>query len=205
MRIVLASASPRRREIMNMAGYDFEVIPAKGEEIITSAIPSEVVQSLALKKAREVARASEAAGARGAAGAADAAGESSTAQTVYIGADTVVAAGGKILGKPANTDDAYKMISMISGGEHHVFTGVAIICGDEEVVFYEDTAVHITELSDEEIREYVESGEPMDKAGGYAIQGIFGKYVTAIEGDFYNVVGLPIARLHRELKRFIRR
>ena len=182
--IVLASASPRRKELLAQMGLDFEIVPSKGEEVITKEQPDEVVIELASQKAREVA-----------AGFGDG--------TLIIGADTVVVKDGKILGKPADEDDAVRMLKMLQGTSHQVYTGVCLIKkedGEErEKCFFEATDVDFYPMSREEILAYVRTGEPMDKAGAYGIQGKCAVYIRGIRGDYNNVVGLPIARLYHEM------
>lgn len=199
IQIILASASPRRRELLEQIGLTFEVCPAKGEEIITKSAPEEAVQELARAKAREVASMVRQYGVRH--------GELVTPQDmIVIGADTVVAADGQILGKPGNEEDAFGMLSLLSGRSHAVYTGVALVFLDQsgragEHVFYEKTIVSMREMSEKEIRRYIATGEPMDKAGAYGIQGKCAIYIDKIDGDYNNVVGLPVAALYRELKK----
>ena len=192
--IILASASPRRSELLRQAGMDFIVIPSIGEEVITSTHPAQVVEELSAQKAREVADriigGSE---------------EKAADFDLVIGADTVVAADHKILGKPADREDARKMIEMLQGNVHQVYTGVTLIVKDAKGnihtrTFNECTDVDVCEMSNEEIEEYISTKEPYDKAGAYGIQGSFGIYIRGIRGCYYNVVGLPISRLCRELK-----
>ena len=192
MRVILASGSARRRELLKMIFDEYDVIASEADEDIGSYPPSELVLRLSELKASEVferVRTEE--------GAAD--------DLLVIGSDTVVALDDRILGKPVDESDACEMLKALSGREHKVFTGVALIrqAGDGEMkkrCFFEETSVHIARMSDEEIREYVATGEPMDKAGAYGIQTEFAKYVTGIEGDYNNVVGLPVARLYKELR-----
>jgi len=183
IKIVLASASPRRRELLAQIGIKFEVEKAEREEVFNSTIPEEVVKELSLQKAEEVAERVKA--------------------DIVIGADTVVAVDGMILGKPKNRDDAEKMISQIQGKTHEVITGVSIIlCGQftyQTINFAEVTKVHVFPMSENMIKAYVNRGESMDKAGAYGIQGAFAAYVSGIEGDYNNVVGLPVGRLYQEL------
>lgn len=199
IQIILASASPRRRELLEQIGLTFEVCPAKGEEIITKSAPEEAVQELARAKAREVASMVRQYGVRH--------GELVTPQDmIVIGADTVVAADGQILGKPGDEEDAFRMLSMLSGRSHAVYTGVALVFLDQsgragEHVFYERTIVSMRDMSEKEIRRYIATGEPMDKAGAYGIQGKCAIYIDKIDGDYNNVVGLPVAALYRELKK----
>lgn len=196
-KIILASASPRRSELLRQAGLDFIVIPSQGEEIVTSTYPAEVVEELSLQKAQEVAdrvlKREE--------GIISEHGET----IVVIGADTVVAADHKILGKPADHEEAKEMISLLQGNIHQVYTGVTLIVIDQNRdirtrTFHECTDVDVYPMNDEEIEEYISKPEPYDKAGAYGIQGSFGIYIRGIHGCYYNVVGLPIARLIHELK-----
>ena len=198
-KIVLASASPRRKELLEQAGISFCVMPATGEEIITKVIPSEVVENLSEQKANEVwEKISD---------------ERISGKNflqnhetiVVIGADTVVSYKNKILGKPKDHEDAVRMIGMLQGEIHQVYTGVTLLwsrtdgdCG--RVVFHECTQVGIYPMSQEEIAAYVQTGEPDDKAGSYGIQGKFAVYVKEIHGDYNNVVGLPVARVCQEMK-----
>ena len=174
-KIVLASASPRRIELLGALGLKFDVVPSKEEEEIDDCLsPVELVESLARRKAAAVARLRP-------------------ADTV-IGADTVVVLNGKILGKPADKMDACTMLSMLEGKEHEVFTGVCVICRDKgiEDCRHEVTKVRFSSMSKADIDGYVNTGEPMDKAGAYAIQGLGSLFVTGITGDYFNVVGLPL-------------
>ncbi len=190
-RYILASGSPRRRELLGVLGIDFEVIPSVGEEIVTCNISSEVVESLSLQKAKEIFHKVL---------------RDNTDELVVIGSDTVVSYKEKILGKPKDRADAKRMIDMLKGNSHEVYTGVSIIykaSGKEEkaLTFYECTRVKCFDISDEEIESYLDTNEPYDKAGAYGIQGIFGKFIEGIEGDYNNVVGLPVARLYQEMKK----
>ncbi len=180
--LVLASASPRRRELMNMLELGpFTVCPAVGPEKMPSgASPEEAVKALAAQKAEEAAR-------------------RSNSDALIIAADTVVVCDGEILGKPADEEDAFRMLRLLSGRRHEVYTGLCVRDGEDCVCEAERTLVCFRELSDEEIRRYIQTGEPMDKAGAYGIQGKAALFVEAIEGDYYNVVGLPLCRLGRML------
>ena len=197
--IILASASPRRKELLEQIGLEFEICPAKGEEIITKTIPEEVVMELSKQKAEEVAAMVATFGEEHK--------EITTPSDILvIGADTVVAYDGKILGKPKDEEDAKRMLHMLAGNTHSVFTGVTLVLIDKsgragELVFYEKTDVTMYPMSDAEIETYVATQEPMDKAGAYAIQGKCAIYIEKIEGDYNNVVGLPIARIYQELKK----
>ncbi len=195
--IILASASPRRKELLEQVGVEFEIFPAKGEEIITKTLPQEVVVELSSQKALEVATMIS---------TFDQNHDEITTPTdkIIIGADTVVAYEDKILGKPLDEEDAKRTLGMLSGKVHSVYTGVTIVFIDKSGKtgmhsFYEKTDVEFYELSDEEIERYVSSNEPMDKAGSYGIQGRFAIHVKKINGDYNNVVGLPVARLYQEL------
>ena len=185
MQIILASGSPRRKEILSQIGVTFSVQPAQGEERITKQIPEEVVADLSAQKALEVAAT---------------AGE----DALVIGADTIVAMDGEILGKPKDTEEAVQMLSKLAGRTHQVYTGVTYCCpgagAKKTKTFTDCTEVEIYPMTEEEIRAYVVTGEPMDKAGAYAVQGLFAAFVKRLSGDFYNVMGLPVARLCQELK-----
>ncbi len=165
MRFILASASPRRKELLEQIGVKFNILPATGEEVITKELPGEVVMELAKQKAEEVAK-------------------TAGADALVLGADTVVAYEGKILGKPKDEADALRMLTMLSGKEHEVYTGVALIDNRDQSMenFFERTKVTMYPVSEEEIRDYIAGGEPMDKAGAYAIQGIGAKFIQKIEG-----------------------
>ena len=206
MRIILASGSPRRRELLDQIGTEYEVRPSEADESITSTIPSEVVKELALRKGREVAAHYE-------------------EDVVILSADTVVANEGKILGKPKDDVEAAEMINSIQGKSHEVYTGVAIIIkrgkvsgsikgdveknksdmeepGKEKIInFAVETKVKVVPMTEEEIKGYLRTGEHRDKAGAYAIQGKFAPYIEGIEGDYYNVVGFPISRICKELSK----
>ncbi len=187
MRLILASASPRRIQLLKQIGLTAEVIPSHTEEKRCSEDPETLVQALALQKAEDVASRlfSE-----------DNAGDS----PVVIGADTVVSIDNRILGKPNTHEEAAEMIASLSGRTHQVYTGVAVITPTEHRVFAEMAAVTVYPLSPAELKCYAESEEPMDKAGAYGIQGSFGKFVKGIRGDYNAIVGLPVARLYQELK-----
>ena len=167
--IILASQSPRRKELLEQIGLEFEICPAKGEEIITKTIPEEVVMELSKQKAEEVAAMVSSFGE-------EHKDITTPSDILVIGADTVVAYDGKILGKPVDEADAKRMLTMLSGNTHSVFTGVTLVLIDKsgragELVFYEKTDVKMHEMSELEIDRYIATGEPMDKAGSYGIQG----------------------------------
>lgn len=184
-KFVLASASPRRKELLAKIGIVPEIVPSTIEEKITKKVPEEVVMELSRRKAEDVAG-------------------SQNAGTFVIGADTVVAAGGEILGKPAGHEDAYRMISLLEGKSHQVYTGVTLVlCGEngnKVRTFAEKTEVHVYPMSEEEIKTYASDREPMDKAGAYGIQGKFAAFIKGIDGDYNNVVGLPVGRVYQEIK-----
>lgn len=181
--LILASQSPRRSELLQMAGFDFRCIPSNAEENIENAADTaQLTMQLALQKARAVKK--------------DRTGD------VVIGSDTVVEIDGRILGKPLNRADAVSMIKMLSGRIHTVTTGVAICTDSADEVFAVCAKVEFYDLSDGEIEAYVATGEPMDKAGAYGIQGKGALLVKGIEGDFYTVMGLPVAELARRLKNY---
>ena len=187
MELILASASPRRKELLEKIGLPFTVQPAKGEERITQKRPAAVVMELSRQKAEEIAAAQ-------------------TGDCIIIGADTVVARGDKIMGKPKDAADAKQMLRSIADDCHQVYTGVTLIrtgAHPQSVTFQEKTDVFLYPISDAELDAYIASGDPMDKAGAYGIQGDFAIYVKRIAGDYYNVVGLPIGRVYQELKRML--
>lgn len=186
-KIILASASPRRRELMMQAGYEFEIQVSHKEETYISETPDEIVKELALLKARDIAEQNEA------------------RDLVVIGADTVVAYQGAILGKPKSKEDAFAMIQSFQGDKHQVYTGVAVLsydaAGNETVVNHAvKTDVYVNPMTGEEIWNYIESDNVMDKAGSYGIQSGFAIHIEKIEGDYFNVVGLPISYIYTILR-----
>lgn len=194
--VILASASPRRRELLSRLGIDFTVIPARGEERITSEDPARIVQDLAHQKAAEVLASQE---------VSEILAEQNADSALVIGADTIVVKDGRILGKPKDADDAFRMLCSLRDDVHQVYTGVSLILRDQEreqtVSFHEMTKVYFGPMTDAQIRAYIATGDPMDKAGAYGIQSGGGKYISRIEGDYENVVGLPVRRLEEELGR----
>lgn len=199
-KIILASASPRRRELLAQIGAEFEVRVSDKEEIYHSSRPEEIVKELALMKAENVA--ADLAEEMRAAGA----GNGELRDIVVIGADTVVVLDGQILGKPKDEEDAADMLSRLQGRAHEVYTGTAILDYDEQghqsvVNQAVRTEVHVHAMEEAEIRRYIATGEPMDKAGAYGIQGRFAAFIDRIEGDYYNVVGLPVSSVYQELKK----
>jgi len=179
--LVLASASPRRSELLRIAGFDFIVRARPVEEVIRpNESPVDYVRRLARAKA-EAARESP--------------------DEIVLGADTTVVLGERVLEKPRDAADASEMLRALSGRDHIVLTGIALLHGNQTLVDHESTDVHFVELSDREIADYVASGEPMDKAGAYAIQGRASKFIDRIAGDYCNVMGLPVALVYRHLRR----
>ena len=191
MRYILASASPRRKELLAKILPEFEIIPAVSEEVMTKEMPSDIVEELSFQKAEEIFNKTFTNEGDG---------------LVVIGADTVVSYNHKILGKPTDRSDAYRMVQMLSGKAHSVYTGVSIFFSEsgvkKSITFSECTAVDVAEMTADEIKWYTDSGECDDKAGAYGIQGLFARFITGIRGDYYNVVGLPVARLYKELKEY---
>lgn len=179
---VLASASPRRKELLSQIGIKFRTCTSKKEEEILRSQPGDIVKDLSYTKARDVY-------------------ERGNRENIVIGADTVVVANEQILGKPKDEKEAFEMIKMLQGDIHHVYTGVSIIWQQNNNThvssFYAVTEVELYYMNDEEIRNYISTSEPYDKAGGYAIQGYFARYVKGIKGDYNNVVGLPIGKLYQ--------
>lgn len=189
-RLILASASPRRKELLAQVGISFEVVPSLADETIAEKAPAALVEQLSARKALEVAK--------------RLAQEDNRAGFTVLGADTVVAVDENILGKPAGEAAAHDMIKRLQGRLHQVYTGVSLVCrkGVQEMVhtFHVKTDVELFPMTDEEIMAYIATGEPMDKAGGYGIQGVFARHVKGIVGDYYNVVGLPVSRVVQALK-----
>ena len=183
--IILASASTRRKELLTQIGLPFTVQAAFGEEKCEARLPQKQVEELSFHKAMEIAEKTE-----------------STA--VVIGADTLVFFRGKPLGKPRDEKEAALMLKALQGQTHQVYTGVTLIWHQgkslRQMSFHERTDVSVWPMTDEEIEAYVKSGEPMDKAGAYGIQGLFARFIRRIEGDYNNVVGLPVGRLYQEMK-----
>ncbi len=181
---VLASASPRRRQLLEQIGIEAKIVPSSIEERAEGLGPEEMVMELSRQKAEDVAAKI---------------GE----DAAVIGADTVVAIKGRILGKPSDPQGAAEMLSLLQGEVHQVYTGVTIVPPGPDrgrVTFFEQTDVSVYPMTEAEILAYVESGEPMDKAGAYGIQGRFAAHIRGIRGDYNNVVGLPVGRLYQDLK-----
>jgi len=189
MKLILASGSPRRAEILRAAGFSFEAVTADVDESLRAGETASVyVRRLAEEKARAAASKFSA--------------SASGAEAIVIAADTTVVAGGAILGKPSSPADAREMLERLSGRAHDVHTGVALLRlpGGATRTFEEVTRVEFAQMSAAEIADYIASGEPYDKAGGYAIQGLGGKFVKRIDGCYFNVMGLPLARVYEELR-----
>ncbi len=218
MNVILASASPRRKELLGHIFSEFTVLPAVGEEEADFSTPSQFVCDLAENKALEVARSAFRA-------EKNVSNEPLTNYapedlTLILGADTIVFANDLVLGKPAGPKEAFDMLSLLSGASHKVYTGVCLLflrkdAADKESdhdrqdkysliashSFCEETEVFVDPLTDKEIDDYIATGDPLDKAGSYGIQGPFCKHISGIRGDYFNVVGLPVSRISRELKK----
>ena len=193
MKFILASASPRRKELLEQIGMKFEIRVSEAEEVTDAKEPAEYVMALSELKAVDVAgKIPVMYDARGV-----------NQDFVVIGSDTVVAAEGEILGKPKDKEDARRMITMLSGKTHQVYTGVTLMIFKEERMtqetFYEKTDVTFYEMTEKQIEDYIHTSEPYDKAGAYAIQGLCSAYIKGICGDYASVVGLPVARICHEL------
>lgn len=191
-KIILGSASPRRIELLSQIGLEFEVVISHKEECYKSTVPEEIVKELALMKAENAASELEDRGGLN--------------DTVVIGADTIVVLDHQILGKPKDEKDAYQMLINLQGRVHQVYTGAAILDfghdGKRDVCVHAvETKVYVHEMDRQEILSYINTGEPMDKAGAYGIQGKFAAYIDKIEGDYYNVVGLPVSYVYQQLKK----
>lgn len=207
-RIILASASPRRKMLLEQIGIEYEVMKSDREEAATKREPQEIVCELAGRKAEDVcARIGSFACPSGERPEAE---NPEGGRIVVIGADTVVSLDGRVMGKPKDAADAGRMLSLLQGNTHQVYTGVALAFREEKPdtfpaaweyhSFYEKTDVTVYPMTEQEIADYIASGEPMDKAGAYGIQGSFAAFVKGISGDYNNVVGLPVGRLFQEMK-----
>lgn len=199
MRIILASASPRRKELLAQIGLEFEIVVSDVEEKVTSTLPWQVVEELSAQKAEAV--------------CSTVCGEGGTGSAVIdnemlvIGADTIVACDEQILGKPRDEENAKEMLRSLQGRAHQVYTGVTLIHVKDEQrmvhTFHERTDVEFYPMTEQDIADYVATGDPMDKAGAYGIQGICARFVKGIQGDYNNVVGLPVGRLYQEAKNIL--
>jgi len=200
-KIILASNSPRRKQLLQQVGFEFEICPSGCEEVVTSTVPEEVCVELSRQKALDVAASIKAYNEEHS--------DIATNQDlIVIGADTIVAINGEILGKPSDEEIAKDMLRKLSGNTHCVYTGVTFVfmASDGRVgeySFYDKTEVSVYKLTEKEIEEYVDTGDPLDKAGAYGIQGYFAKHIRKIDGDYFNVVGLPIGKLYHELMNII--
>ena len=184
--IILASGSPRRRELMKLISEDFKVIPADCDETVSETLTArETAEYLSKIKG-------------------DALKSKMSQNDLIISADTVVSVNDEILGKPADKADARRMITLLSGKTHSVFTGVTLTRGEKQVTFSEKTDVTFFELTENEIEEYIGTDEPYDKAGAYGIQGKAAVLIKGINGDYFNVVGFPVARIKREIENFLK-
>ena len=185
IRVILASASPRRRELLERFELPFEILPAKGEEKAPEGLaPGALVERLSEAKAAEIAA------------------RVNDPEAVIVAADTIVELDGAVLGKPGTPDRAREMLDALSGRAHRVWSGVTVRRGEAVCTQHECTAVHFRTLTSGEIDAYVATGEPLDKAGAYGYQGLASLFVERIEGDYFNVVGLPLCRLGQMLERF---
>lgn len=184
--LILASGSPRRRELMEQAGLPCQIIPSSEPETTLKTSPQDIVMDLAYKKASRIFSDLP---------------ENPAGEYAVIGADTVVACDGMVLGKPADKKEELSMLHMLQGRSHNVYTGVSILSETECSTFFCSTEVVVSPMTEDEMERYASSGEPYDKAGGYAVQGRFAVYVSEIRGSYSNVVGLPLAALYRELSR----
>lgn len=182
-KLILASGSPRRKQLLEQAQLQFTISTSTVDECVEETLtPAEVVEQLALRKANDVLSRHD--------------------DCIIIGADTIVSINGRILGKPIDETEAKEMLQLLSGNDHDVYTGVAIVTKEKTVIFHERTIVSFWELTNEDIDQYIASNEPFDKAGSYGIQGFGALLVKKINGDYFTVVGLPLARTVRELKNF---
>ena len=182
MNLILASQSPRRRELLGLMGHPFEIRVADIDETMDPGLaPCDEVARVSRLKALAVRR---------------------EAEDIVVAADTIVVCGGEVLGKPKDEADAFRMLRLLSGRDHQVMTGMTVCRGEEAITVTEVTDIHFRELSDGEIRHYIATGEPMDKAGSYGIQGGAALFATHLDGDYYNVMGLPVCRLVSLLRRF---
>lgn len=188
IRVILASASPRRRDLLRQIGLEPEILPSRIEEHVTKTEPDQVVMELSRQKASEVA-ARLAVTERG--------------QCLVIGSDTVVSTEGRILGKPGDRAEAIEMIRSIQGKSHEVYTGVTLIYGERMRTFAVETRVEVYPMTEWEIEAYVDCGESMDKAGAYGIQGRFAAHIRGLTGSYTNVMGLPAGRVYQEMKKLL--
>lgn len=180
-KILLASGSPRRKELLSRMGLEFDIMPCEAEEKYDPELnPVDIARYLGKLKAEIVNEMVEG--------------------YVVIGADTIVVADGHILGKPSGRDEAYNMLKKLSGSWHEVITGICIFDGEECLIDHVVTRVHFVKMAEQEIEAYIDTDEPYDKAGAYGVQGLAGMYIDSIEGDYYNIMGFPMARIRSMLK-----
>lgn len=184
MNLILASKSPRRKELLTQAGYQFKTMVSDVDETVDETNPIEKVLAIAKKKGNDVFN------------------KYNFNDVVILSADTIVVINNEVLGKPKNVDDARLMINKLQNNVHQVYTAVYIKSQNNEDWFVEKTDVSVGEMTEEEIEEYINTSEPYDKAGGYGIQGIFSRYISSIKGDYYNVMGLPIYKVREVLKKY---
>ncbi|MBQ2802616.1 MAG: septum formation protein Maf [Lachnospiraceae bacterium] len=209
MKIILASASPRRKELLEQIGIAFEIVVSNVEEMVTATVPARVVEELSSQKAMATWELLKNSQLQVATGSAINESTKESEELLVIGADTIVVCEGQILGKPKDKGAAKQMLQLLQGRSHEVFTGVTLLhynLQKEQVdkhSFYEVTEVLFYPMSEEEIEDYVESGDPLDKAGAYGIQGFCARYISGIKGDYNNVVGLPVGRLYQEMKNLL--
>ena len=181
--LILASTSPRRKELMELLGYDFKVMASHVEEHVDFSMkPDEIVQNLARQKAEAV--------------------FNENRDAVVLGSDTVVVVDEQILGKPKDENEAREMMQLLRNRTHQVITGVAILSEERKDIFANTTTVHFSNITDEEIEEYIKTPEAYDKAGGYAIQGWAGRFVPTVEGNYFTIMGLPISEVYEKLKNY---
>ncbi len=183
-KLILASKSPRRKELLELLGFDFDVICSEVDEVSPENLtPEELVKSLAYQKAKAVFE--------------------KHPDHVILGSDTIVVVDDEILGKPKNEKQAKDMMLQMKDREHEVITGVAILSKKEEIIFSDISHVHFNNIEEKEIDEYVKTDEPYDKAGGYAIQGWAARYISAIEGNYYTIMGLPLDKVFKNIKKLL--
>ena len=185
--IILASASPRRKELLEVMGLEFQVIPSHKEEVIRGTSPGEIVENLSFQKAKDVM-------------------SQTKGDVIVIGCDTIVVCDSRIMGKPQSEEEAFEMLNRLQGSSHEVYPGVTILGRDgkdnTQETFHRKALVTVHSMEAEEIREYIRMGESMDKAGAYGIQGRFGVFVEEIQGEYQTILGLPIAGLYQALKKY---
>ena len=185
MYLILASKSPRRRELLMNAGYSIRISPSNADEEVSEIYPEDKVLAIAKKKGLDVYEKFK-----------------NDREAVVLSADTIVVINGEVLGKPKDKYEAREMITKLQGNSHYVFTAVYIKSQEYEDCFVEKTQVNVSSMTDSEIEQYIDTKEPYDKAGGYGIQGMFSKYISSINGDYYNVMGLPIHKVNNTLKKY---